>query len=282
MKKYVAVFLFVIVVLLTGASGCVGSDGEPSPEGSAPAGNPDEFSDSGMKTIGVIGGISWVSSNEYYRMMNEMANERLGGLHSAEILMYSVEFGDFSEQERLAKEGDWEPLRATMVDAAKRLKAGGADFVVICSNTMHSTADDIEAEADIPVLHIADATGKKIKESGISTVGLLGTKYTMEDSFYSDILWKRYGIEVIVPDETDRNYVNSVIFDELCAEIITDESREGYVEVIKRLEDAGAEGVVLGCTEIPLLVSQEDVDIPVFDTMTIHAQAAVDYALTQD
>ena len=170
-----------------------------------------------MKTIGVIGGISWVSSLQYYRMMNGMANERLGGLHSAEILMYSVEFGSFSEQERLAKEGDWEPLRRTMVGAAERLKAGGADFIIICSNTMHSTAGDIEANVDIPLLHIADATGERIKEKGIKTVGLLGTKYTMEESFYRDILEDKYGIEVIVPDEADQDYVNSVIFDELCA-----------------------------------------------------------------
>ena len=238
-----------------------------------------DTNDTGMKTIGVIGGISWVSSAEYYTLMNEMVAEELGGLHSADILMYSIEFGEFSEQERLASEGDWEPLTETMVDAAKRLEKGGADFIIICSNTMHSTVDDIEANVDIPVLHIADATGEKIKEQGLTTVGLLGTKYTMEDDFYKDRLREKYGIEVIVPNETEREIVNDVIFDELCAGNISDVSREKYVRIIEHLEEQGAEGVILGCTEIPLLVKQEDVDIPVFDTMTIHARAAVDYAL---
>lgn len=232
-----------------------------------------------MKTIGVIGGISWVSSAEYYVLMNEMVAEELGALHSADILMYSIEFGEFSEQERLASEGDWEPLRETMVDAAKRLEKGGADFIIICSNTMHSTVEDIEANVDIPVLHIADATGERIKEQGISKVGLLGTKYTMEEGFYKDRLRDKFGIEVIVPNETERDIVNDVIFDELCAGNISNVSREKYIRIIEHLKEQGAEGVILGCTEIPLLVKQEDVDIPVFDTMTIHAQAAVDYAL---
>ena len=238
-----------------------------------------DTNDTGMKTIGVIGGISWVSSAEYYTLMNEMVAEELGGLHSADILMYSIEFGEVSEQERLASEGDWEPIREAMVDAAKRLEKGGADFIIICSNTMHSTVDDIEANVDIPVLHIADATGEKIKEQGLSKVGLLGTKYTMEEDFYGDRLMEKYGIEVIVPNETEREIVNDVIFDELCAGNISDVSREKYVRIIEHLEEQGAEGVILGCTEIPLLVKQDDVDIPVFDTMTIHARAAVDYAL---
>ncbi|UUX93292.1 aspartate/glutamate racemase family protein [Methanoplanus endosymbiosus] len=278
------IFLLLLVALSLAAGGCVDSGcAEPESSGvDTGTGNLGYFSGADeMKTIGVIGGISWVSSLEYYRMMNEMANERLGGLHSAEILMCSVEFGNFSKQERLAEDGDWGPLRNTMVEAAKRLEAGGADFIIICSNTMHSTAGDIEDNVDIPVLHIADATGERIKEKGVKTVGLLGRKYTMEESFYRDILEDKYGIEVIVPDESDRDYVNSVIFDELCAGIITDESRAGFVEIIGRLEEEGAEGVILGCTEIPLLVSQEDVDIAVFDTMTIHAQAAVDYAINK-
>ena len=232
-----------------------------------------------MKTIGVIGGISWVSSAEYYVLMNEMVEEELGGLHSAQILLYSIEFGEFSEQERLASRGDWEPLRRTMVDAAERLERGGADFIIICSNTMHSTVDDIEAEVDIPVLHIADATGAKIQEQGLTTVGLLGTKYTMEEGFYRDRLEEKYGITVIVPNETEREIVNAVIFDELCAEQITDASREQYIGIIDHLVEQGAEGVILGCTEIPLLVTQEDVDVPLFDTMRIHAEAAVRYAL---
>lgn len=235
--------------------------------------------DKEMKTIGVIGGVSWVSSAEYYVLMNEMVEEELGGLHSAKILMYSIEFGEFSEQERLASEGDWEPLRNMMVDAAQRLERGGADFIIICSNTMHSTVDDIEANVDIPVLHIADATGEKIKEQGLTTVGLLGTKYTMEEGFYKDRLKEKYGIEVIIPNETEREIVNTVIFDELCAENISDTSREKFVKIIDHLTEQGAEGVILGCTEIPLLVKQEDVGIPLFDTMTIHAKAAVNYAL---
>lgn len=232
-----------------------------------------------MKTIGVIGGISWVSSAEYYVLMNEMVEEELGGLHSAKVLMYSIEFGEFSEQERLASQGDWEPLRCTMVDAAERLEMGGADFIIICSNTMHSTVDDIEAHVDIPVLHIADATGEKITEQGLTTVGLLGTKYTMEQGFYRERLEDKYGITVIVPNETEQEIVNAVIFDELCAEQITDASREKYIEIIDHLVEQGAEGVILGCTEIPLLVKQDDVDVPLFDTMTIHAEAAVRYAL---
>jgi len=232
-----------------------------------------------MKTIGVIGGISWVSSAEYYVLMNEMVEEELGGLHSAKVLMYSIEFGEFSKQERLASQGDWEPLRRTMIDAAERLEMGGADFIIICSNTMHSTVDDIEAHVDIPVLHIADATGEKITEQGLTTVGLLGTKYTMEQGFYRERLEDTYGITVIVPNETEQEIVNAVIFDELCAEQITDASREKYIEIIDHLVEQGAEGVILGCTEIPLLVKQDDVDVPLFDTMTIHAEAAVRYAL---
>lgn len=233
-----------------------------------------------MKTIGVIGGVSWVSSIEYYRLMNEIVGDKLGGLHSAKVLMYSIEFGDFSKEERLAKQGNWEPLRETMIDAAQRLKRGGADFIIICSNTMNSTADIIEENVKLPVLHIADATGEKVKASGIKTVALLGTKYTMEENFYQDHLEKKYGLKVIVPKKAEREYINDVIFDELCAGKFYDESRKGYVQIINRLiKEEGAEGVILGCTEIPLLVKQEDVSVPVFDTTAIHAEAAVNYAL---
>lgn len=232
-----------------------------------------------MKVIGIIGGVSWVSSIEYYRLMNEMVAEELGGLHSAKILMYSIEFGEFSKEERLAEQGNWELLRATMIDAAERLKRGGADFIVIASNTINSTADIIEAKVNIPVLHIADATAKKIREKGLKTVALLGTKYTMEQDFYQDYL-KRYGIEVVVPDKEEREYINMVIFDELCAGKFYDKSRERYVRIINRLvKEEGAEGVILGCTEIPLLVKQKDVSVPVFDTTEIHSEAAVRYAL---
>lgn len=236
--------------------------------------------ESQMKTIGIIGGVSWVSSIEYYRLMNEMVNKQLGGLHSAKILMYSIEFGDFSIEERLAEKGDWSLLNKTMIDAAQRLKRGGADFIVIASNTMNSRADDIQENVQIPVLHIADATGEKVNKSGIKSVALLGTKYTMEHHFYRDRLEKKYGLKVIIPNETEREYINSVIFDELCAGKMYNESREQYVQIINRLVDEdGAQGIILGCTEIPLLIKQKDVKVPIFDTMTIHAEAAVKYAL---
>jgi aspartate racemase len=274
-----------MILSAVASSGCIASHSEELQDAgnsqSSPAANAAAPEDPQMKTIGVIGGISWESSIEYYRLMNEMVNEELGGLHSAKILMYSIEFGEFSKEERLAREGDWEPLRRTMIDAAEKLERGGADFIVICSNTMHSTADDIEAHVDIPVLHIADATGEKIRESGIKTVGLLGTKYTMEEGFYKNRLEEKYGLTVLVPNETEREYVNSVIFDELCAGNINETSKQGYIAIIDHLVSEGAEGVILGCTEIPLLIHQEDVDVPVFDTMTIHAQAAVNYALNR-
>jgi aspartate racemase len=240
------------------------------------------YNETQMKTIGIIGGISWVSSTEYYRLMNEMANEKLGGLHSAKILMYSIEFGNFSDQERLAEKGDWEPLDRTMIDAARRLKNGGADFIVIASNTMNSRANDVQSDVKIPVLHIADATGKCVKDSGISSVALLGTKYTMEQDFYRDCLEKKYGLHVIVPNDAERDYINSVIFDELCANEIRSQSRERFKQIISRLVDEeGAQGIILGCTEIPLLIKQEDVSVPVFDTTKIHAEAAVRYALNE-
>ena len=237
--------------------------------------------ESQMKTIGIIGGVSWVSSIEYYRLMNEMVNKQLGGLHSAKILMYSIEFGNFSDEERLAEKGDWSLLNRTMIDAAQRLKRGGADFIVIASNTLNSRADDIQEKVQIPVLHIADATGEKVNKSGKKTVALLGTKYTMEQNFYRDRLEKKYGLIVITPNETEREYINSVIFDELCAGKMNNESRERFVQIINRLVDEdGVQAVILGCTEIPLLIKQRDVKVPVFDTMTIHAEAAVKYALS--
>ncbi|MFA4967191.1 MAG: aspartate/glutamate racemase family protein [Candidatus Margulisiibacteriota bacterium] len=235
-----------------------------------------------MKTIGIIGGVGWVSSIVYYRLMNEMVGKKLGGLHSAKILMYSIEFGEFSKQERLADKGDWKPLRATMIDAAKRLERGGADFIVIASNTMNSTANLIEENVKIPVLRIYDATSEKVKQSGIKTVALLGTTYTMEQPFYRDSL-EKYGFKVVVPNKAERDYINKVIFDELCAGKFYSQSRKRYVQIIDRLvKEEGAQGVILGCTEIPLLVQQKDVSIPVFDTMAIHCEAAVNYALDRE
>jgi aspartate racemase len=233
-----------------------------------------------MKTIGIIGGVSWESSIEYYRLMNELVNKKLGDLHSAKILMYSIEFGDFSEEERIAEKGNWTLINNTMIDAAERLKKGGADFIVIASNTMNSRDDLIQEKVDIPVLNIIDATGEKVKESGIKTVALLGTNYTMEQDFYKDPLEKKYGLNVVIPNTTEREYINTVIFDELCAGKVYDKSRGRFVQIINRLVDEeGAQGVILGCTEIPLLIKQEDVKVPVFDTTYIHSEAAVNYAL---
>jgi len=235
-----------------------------------------------IKTIGIIGGVSWASSIEYYRIMNELARDRLGGVSSAQILMYSIEFGEFSKQERLADKGDWTLMTRTILDAARRLERGGADFIVIASNTINSLAGAVEQEVGLPVLHIADATGEAIQKKGLRTVALLGTKYTMEQPFYRDRL-KKYGVKVVIPDEKERDYINAVIFDELCANRIKEESREGYKEIIERLQrEEGAEGVILGCTEIPLLIKQEDVAIPVFDTTAIHSEAAVDYSLSTE
>ncbi|WP_295444662.1 aspartate/glutamate racemase family protein [uncultured Thiodictyon sp.] len=231
------------------------------------------------KTIGVIGGVSWLSSAEYYRLMNEMVRERLGGLHSAKILMYSIEFGEFSKQERLADRGDWAPLVATMLDAAERLKRGGADFIVIASNTLNSQAPLIEEKVGIPVIHIADATAAAAKEKGVGTVALLGTKYTMEQPFYRERL-ERQGLKVVVPNAEERDYINHVIFEELCAGQITEESRRGFVRIIERLvKDQGAQAAILGCTEIPLLIKQSDVSVPTLDTTAIHSAAAVKRSL---
>lgn len=232
-----------------------------------------------MKTIGMIGGIGWSSSVVYYRLLNEMVNQRMGGDYSADILIYSIDFETFSEQERLAEQGNWSTLRRTMIDAGKRLKNGGADFIIICSNTMHSTAAEISEKTGLPILHITNATGKKIQKAGLKKVGLLGTRYTMEQGFYKDILEKNYNLTVITPDESERVLINSVIFDELVNNKITEEAKQQFIAIINHLVDRGAEGIILGCTEIPLLIQQDDVDVPVFDTMAIHAEAAVDYAL---
>jgi aspartate racemase len=271
MKRRLGLILLVTMLLVAVAvGGCA----------SSPAANAGKSAAARMKTIGIIGGVSWQSSIEYYRLINEMVAKKLGPLYSGKILMYSIEFGEFSKQERLASAGDWAPLRKTMIDAAQRLKKGGADFIVIASNTMNSTAGLIEQKVNIPVLNIADATGEKVKKSGIKTVALLGTAYTMEEGFYRDKLEKKYGLKVVTPNKTERVYINNVIFDELCAGKFNQSSRERFVEIINRLaKEEGARGVILGCTEIPLLISQKDVNIPVFDTTPIHSEAAVDEAL---
>lgn len=229
-----------------------------------------------MKTIGLIGGMSWESSLEYYRIINQTAKAKLGGLHSAKCLMFSV---DFAEIELLQHQNKWQELTNVMVNIAKNLKSAGADFIVIATNTMHLMADDIENEVEIKVLHIADVTGKKIVAKGLKKVGLLGTKFTMEGNFYSQVLKDRHNIEVIIPDEAEKEIIHEVIYNELCQGIVNENSKEKFVQIINKLSLKGAEGVILGCTEIPLLIKQEDVNIPVFDTTKIHAISAVEFSL---
>ena len=225
-----------------------------------------------MKTIGLIGGMSWESSLEYYRIINEETKRRLGGLHSAKSLMYSV---DFAEIEELQHKGDWETATHMMIDAAKHLENGGADFVLICTNTMHKMAKDVEKAIAVPLLHIADPTAEAIKAQGLTKVALLGTKYTMEQDFYKGRLIEKFGLDVITPNDTDRQTVHDIIYNELCLGEIKTQSKRQFVEIIKRLERDGAQGIILGCTEIGLLIKQADVSLPVFDTTQLHAEAAV-------
>jgi len=230
-----------------------------------------------MKTIGLLGGMSWESSIEYYRIINQTVKERLGGLHSAQCLMYSV---DFDKIERLQHSGDWDTLTQTMIAAVHRLERGGAECLVVCTNTMHRMADEIQAAARIPLLHIADAAATAIKAKGLHPVGLLGTQFTMEGDFYRGKLQQDHGLQVLTPDQSEREMVHKIIYEELVQGIIREESRQVFQTVIGNLQQRGAQGVILGCTEIPLLVRDSDVDLPVFDTTTIHAQAAVDWALS--
>jgi len=226
--------------------------------------------------IGLIGGMSWESSAEYYRIINQEVRNRLGGVHSARSLMLSVDFGEI---ERLQHQGEWDELTKRMVDAATRLQRGGADFVLLCTNTMHLMADQVAAAIDIPLLHIADPTAERIKAAGFRKVGVLGTAFTMEQDFYKGRLEKAFGLEVLVPDAADRRVVHDVIYRELVVGEIRPESRMAYREVIARLIARGAQSIILGCTEIMLLVSAKDSAVPLFDTTTIHAVAAVDRAL---
>ena len=228
-----------------------------------------------MKTIGLIGGMSWESTVPYYAMINEAIRERLGGLHSAKILLYSVEF---AEIERMQHEGRWDVAGALLADVARKLEGAGADFLVLCTNTMHLVAPQIEAAVRIPLLHIADPTAEAIQHSGIRTVGLLATRFTMEKEFYRARL-ERAGLRVLTPDENDRELVHRVIYDELCVGRIEDASRNAYKDVIARLVDAGAEGIILGCTEIGLLIGQNDAPVPLFDTTALHARAAAERAI---
>jgi aspartate racemase len=229
-----------------------------------------------MKCIGLIGGLSWESTAQYYKLINELVRERLGGLHSAECVVYSF---DFAEIERLQMAGDWAKATDRMIDAAQRLERAGADFLLICSNTMHKMADDLQAAVKIPLLHLADATAERIKACNLTQVGLLGTRFTMEEDFYKGRLIDRFGLEVIVPNEQARSLVNRVIYDELCRGLVTPESKRQYAEIMSKLVAAGAQGIILGCTEIGMLVNDKDSTVPLFDTTTIHALAAVEFAL---
>jgi len=229
-----------------------------------------------MKTIGLIGGMSWESSIEYYRIINETVHTKLGGLHSAKSIMYSV---DFEEIEALQHQSRWEEATELMIAAARSVETGGADFVLICTNTMHKMADDVQKHIGIPLLHIADSTAEKIKYQGIKKVGLLGTKFTMEEDFYKGRLAEKHGLQVLIPDEGDRKEVHRVIYDELCLGEIKHSSKEQYMKIMENLVTNGAEGIILGCTEISLLVGKEDCRVSLFDTTKIHAEAAVQYAL---
>ncbi|PSM51680.1 aspartate/glutamate racemase family protein [Campylobacter blaseri] len=231
-----------------------------------------------MKIIGLIGGMSWQSSLEYYKIINKTVEERLGGLHSAKCIMHSV---DFEEIEILQHQGNWEELSKIMVEIAKKLKNSGADFILICTNTMHKLASDIENLAKIDVLHIAEAIGRAISQKKITKVGLLGTKFTMEGDFYLKILNEKFNIEVIIPTKEQRDIVHNIIYNELCKGIIKQSSKDEYIKIIKDLALNGANGIVLGCTEIPLLIKQEDVDTLVFDTTTLHAIEAVNFAISK-
>jgi aspartate racemase len=229
-----------------------------------------------MKTIGLIGGMSWESSIEYYRHINEGVKEKIGGLHSAKSVMVSV---DFAEIEILQHQGRWTEAAGMLVEAARYLENGGADFIVLCTNTMHKVADDIQASVRIPLLHIADATAQRVKASGIQAIGLLGTRFTMEEDFYKGRLSEKHGLRVTVPRARERGVVHRVIYEELVAGRIEPGSRAQYIDIIEHLIGQGVEGVILGCTEIGLLVHQEDSRVPLFDTTRIHAEAAVEYAL---
>lgn len=228
-----------------------------------------------MKTIGMLGGMSWESTVNYYRAINEGVKEALGGFHSAKISLYSV---DFDEVEKLFAIGDWETAATLLGDAAVSVEAGGADFLMICTNTMHKVAPEIEARLSIPLLHIADATAEALVAGGISRVGLLGTRFTMEEDFYRGRLEDRYGLDVLVPDEKAREDVHTTIFSELCLGKVTDASRTRFLEIIQTLEEKGAEAVILGCTEIAILVNQQDTPVPLYDTTAIHAAKAVAFA----
>jgi aspartate racemase len=231
-----------------------------------------------MKTIGLIGGMSWESSIEYYRIINETTKAKLGGLHSAKSMMVSV---DFAEVEILQHQRRWAEAAKMLIDAATNLENGGADFIILCTNTMHKVADDIQANIRIPFLHIADATAQRVKDSGLQKIGLLGTRFTMEEEFYKGRLSQKYGLNVSVPGAEEREIIHRVIYEELVVGKIEQRSKAQYIDIIEQMVSQGAEGIILGCTEIGLLVHQEDSQVPLFDTTRIHAESAAEYALEQ-
>ncbi|RAS69841.1 aspartate racemase [Lentzea atacamensis] len=224
-------------------------------------------------TIGMLGGMSWESSAEYYRLANTIVRERLGGLHSAKVVLHSV---DFAEIERMQVEGRWDDAGKALAEAAASVQAGGADFLLLCTNTMHKVFDQVQAAVDIPMIHLGDTTAAAIKKAGLTTVGLLGTGFTMDQPFYRERL-ESHGLRVLLPSTEDRATVHRIIYDELCVGVVRDESRRAYQDVISRFE--GAEGIILGCTEIELLITQADVPLPVFPTTRLHVEAAVERAI---
>lgn len=231
-----------------------------------------------MKTIGLIGGLTWESTVEYYRIINELVSRKLGGTHSAKIILWSFDFQEFDDH---MKTGEWASIGEKVSDAADILERAGADLLLICSNTIHKVAEAAGGTVGIPLLHIVDTTAAAIREKGFRTVGLLGTKFTMEEDFYRDRLKVMHGIEAIIPGEEDRRFINRVINDELTFGEILPESRDRFLEIIEKLSKNGAQGVVLGCTEIPLLVQQKHTEVPIFDTMKLHCMAAVEAALEE-
>ena len=230
-----------------------------------------------MKTIGLIGGMSWKSTVEYYRIINELINERLGAHHSAKMILYSL---DFEEVAALQYNGEWDKAAEIIADAAKKVERAGADLILICTNTMHKIADQVQSRLQIPLIHIIDATAEAIKRMKVNKVGLLGTKFTMEEGFYKDRLKGRHGIEIVIPDPEDRERINEIIYNELCLGIIRESSRNLLKTVINKLTKKGVEGVILGCTELPLIIEKKDSPVPIIDTTRIHAEKAVEMALT--
>lgn len=232
-----------------------------------------------MKTIGLIGGMSWESTAEYYRIINEKTNRRLGDLHSAKMIIFSLDFDEIAKSQH---EGRWADATVIMVDAAKTLEGAGADLILICTNTMHKMADEVQSNVKIPLLHIVDAIAEAIKSMRLRRIGLLGTRFTMEEGFYKDKLEKDHGIETIIPDQDDREYVDEVIYNELCLGRIRDSSKQQLKTIIEKLVKRGAEGIILACTELPLLIKEEDSSVPLFDSCRLHAEKAVEISLQTD